>query len=71
MTRTSSRHITGSMLYDLVSCPHRVTMDLFGNPNEKYEPNKFVKLLWEKGGLFEKEVIEDLEVHFLGLFVAN
>ena len=24
-------NITGSMLYDLVQCPHRVTMDLFGD----------------------------------------
>ena len=23
--------ITASMLYDLVACPHRVTMDLFGD----------------------------------------
>ena len=26
--------ITASMLYDLVTCPHRVTMDLFADPNE-------------------------------------
>lgn len=24
--------VTAAMLYDLVSCPHRVTMDLFGEP---------------------------------------
>jgi hypothetical protein len=28
-------HITASMLYDLVACPHRVTMDLFGDPVER------------------------------------
>ena len=27
--------ITASMLYDLVACPHRVTMDLFGDPVER------------------------------------
>ena len=27
--------ITGSMLYDLVNCPHRVTMDLFAKPSER------------------------------------
>ena len=27
--------ITASMLYDLVSCPHRVTMDLFADPAQR------------------------------------
>jgi hypothetical protein len=26
------------MLYDLVTCPHRVSMDLFGDPAEKDAP---------------------------------
>ncbi len=60
-------YITGSMLYDLMSCPHRVTMDTFGDPNEKDKPNEFVKLLWEKGNVYEKEVIEDLKTPFLDL----
>ena len=33
--------ITASMLYDLITCPHRVSMDMFGEPAEKgsYEVN--------------------------------
>ena len=27
--------ITAAMLYDLVQCPHRVTMDLFADPVRK------------------------------------
>ncbi len=54
--------ITASMLYDLVSCPHRVTMDIFADPAERDAPNAFVELLWEKGSIYEKEVIEGLEV---------
>ena len=27
--------VTASMLYDLVSCPHRVTMDLFADPAQR------------------------------------
>ena len=29
-----AHEITASMLYDIVECPHRLTMDLFGNPAE-------------------------------------
>lgn len=59
--------ITASMLYDLVACPHRVTMDLFADPAQRDEPNPFVQLLWEKGSLFEREVIADLKLPFLDL----
>lgn len=59
--------VTASMLYDLVACPHRVTMDLFGDPARRDEPNPFIQLLWEKGSLFENEVIGALEIPFLDL----
>ena len=55
------------MLYDLVSCPHRVAMDLFADPVQRDAPNPFIQLLWEKGSLFEKQVIEELEVPFTDL----
>ena len=59
--------VTASMLYDLVSCPHRVTMDLFADPAQRDEPNPFVKLLWERGSVYEREVIEGLEIPFTNL----
>ena len=59
--------ITASMLYDLVNCPHRVTMDVFGDPAQRDEPNAFVQLLWERGTLYEKEVMTGLDVPFLDL----
>ena len=59
--------ITASILYELVQCPHRVTMDLFGDPVQRDEINPFVELLWEKGTLYEQEVIEALIVPFLDL----
>ena len=34
--------ITASMLYDLDSCPHRVTMDFFAGSTQRDEPNSFV-----------------------------
>ena len=55
------------MLYDLVSCPHRVTMDLFADPAQRDASNPFIQLLWEKGSLFEKQVIQGLEVPFTDL----
>ena len=59
--------ITASMLYDLVACPHRVTMDVFGDPVERDDSNPFVQLLWERGALHEREVIEGLSVPYLDL----
>ena len=59
--------VTASMLYDLVTCPHRVTMDLYGDPAKRDEANAFVQLLWEKGSLYEREVIAALSLPFVDL----
>lgn len=53
--------ITASNLYNFVQCPHRVWRDAHDNPNLKDEPNDFVKLLWEKGTQYEKEVLKKFE----------
>lgn len=58
---------TAAMLYDLVQCSHRVTMDLFANLALRDKVSPFVQLLWEKGSLFEKEVIGELSLPFLDL----
>jgi len=59
--------IIASMLYNLVQCPHRVTMDLFEDFAKRDPINPFVRLLWEKGNAFEQEVIEGLQVPFVNL----
>ncbi len=61
--------VTASMLYDLVACPHRVTMDLYGDPAKRDKANAFVELLWEKGSLYEREVIAGLSLPFLDLSI--
>jgi len=48
------------MLYNFVQCPHRVSLDIFGNPSEKDPVSVFVQLLWDKGNEFEREVIANL-----------
>lgn len=59
--------ITASMLYDLVSCPHRVAMDLFADPAERDEVSPFVQLLWERGAAHEEQVVADLGEPFVDL----
>jgi predicted RecB family nuclease len=59
--------ITAAMLYDLVQCPHRPTMDLFGDPADRDEVNPFIQLLWEKGTAFEAEVVAGLDLPILDL----
>jgi uncharacterized protein len=52
-------YITASKLYDYIKCPHKVWRDAHGPQDEKIkEDNPFVQLLWEKGVLHEKTVIE-------------
>ncbi len=59
--------ITGSMLYNLVNCPHRVTMDLFADPAERDAVSPFLRLLWERGTAHEKEVVSGIEDAFVDL----
>ena len=59
--------ITASMLYNFVQCPHRVSLDLYGDPATKDKVSVFVQLLWEKGNEYEKEVIENLDIPFTDL----
>jgi len=59
--------ITGSLLYNLVECPHRIYQDLFTNPAMRDPVSKFVQLLWERGTAFEAEVIASLGIPFTNL----
>jgi hypothetical protein len=59
--------ITASMLYNLVTCPRRVALDLFGDQGRRDSISPFVQLLWERGNLFEKQTIGDLHIPFLDL----
>lgn len=61
------KSITASILYNLVQCPHRVTMDIFGDSILKDPVNPFVQLLWDRGNAFEQEVIEGLNRPFTNL----
>ncbi len=61
------QRITAAMLYDLVYCPHRVTMDMFGDPGQRDPVSPFVQLLWERGQAFEQQLIERLDVPFTNL----
>lgn len=65
------RSITAVMLYDLVQCPHRVTMDLRGDPSVRDEVSGFVQLLWEKGAQFEQDMIGGLDEEFVDLVESS
>lgn len=59
--------VTASVLYDLVQCPQRVALDAFGDRAKRDEINAFVRLLWERGALFERETIDQLSQPFTDL----
>jgi hypothetical protein len=59
--------VTASVLYDLVQCPRRVVLDAFGDQAQADEINPFVRLLWERGTLFERETVAKLNQPFTDL----
>lgn len=59
--------ITASMLYDLVACPHRVSMDLFADPAQRDKVSPFVQLLWDRGAAHEKDVVANIGEPFVDL----
>jgi predicted RecB family nuclease len=59
--------ITGSMLYSLVSCPHRVTMDLFADPADRDQVSPFVQLLWDRGAAHEQDIMAGTTSPYLDL----
>lgn len=59
--------ITASMLYDLVACPHRVSMDLFADLAQRDRVSPFVQLLWDRGAAHENEVIANIGEPFVDL----
>lgn len=55
------KYLSASILYNFIQCPHKVWRDIYGPQDEKDpEPNPFVELLWERGVLHEKKVIESI-----------
>jgi predicted RecB family nuclease len=59
--------ITASVLYNLVHCPQRVALDAFGDASRRDPANPFVRLLWERGTLYERQVMAGLGRPFLDL----
>jgi len=59
--------ITASMLYDLVLCPHRVHLDLYGDSSLRDPVSPFVRLLWERGALHERQAVADAGLVFTDL----
>ena len=59
--------ITAAILYNYVQCPHRVRLDASANPSERDEISPFVRLLWERGTLFERETMDRLDIEYLDL----
>lgn len=66
-----STPITASMLYAQVECPHRVSMDLFADPETRDKVSPFVQLLWDRGVAHEEAVIADLITPYVDLSAVS
>lgn len=63
--------VTASILYNLVECPQRVALDAFGDAVRRDEVSSFVRLLWERGTLFEQQTVASLKIPFVDLSRVN
>lgn len=59
--------ITASQLYSHLTCPHRVAMDVIGDPADRDATSPFMQLLWERGTAHEREVMAGQAAPFLDL----
>jgi predicted RecB family nuclease len=59
--------VTASILHNLVTCPQRVALDAFADQSKRDPVGPFIKLLWERGTLFERDTIAGLTIPFLDL----
>lgn len=55
--------ITAAQLYDHVSCPRRVDLDLHGDPTAREELSAFVRMLWNRGASHEAAIVAGLPEH--------
>jgi len=63
----SSDKISAAHLYAYLSCPHRVHLDAFGDPEGRDPVSPFVQMLWERGTAYEISVVEGLDGKFVDL----
>lgn len=59
--------LTASILHSYTRCPHRVTLDAFGDSSQCDPIDDFVELLWERGNAFERAVVEGLSEPLIDL----
>ncbi|MEH3102586.1 MAG: TM0106 family RecB-like putative nuclease [Sphingomonas phyllosphaerae] len=54
--------ITAAQLYDHVSCPRRVDLDVHGDRERRAELSAFVKMLWQRGAAHEATTLARLPI---------
>src|SRR6056297_1633511 len=67
MEKIMYQKISADMLYNYIQCPHRLYLDLFEDPAKRDPETAFMKLLWERGVDFEKQVMAEMKQAFLDL----
>lgn len=67
----STGQITATTLYSYTQCPTRVERDTFGDPHDRDPANPFVEMLWERGTLYEEEVIRKGTLEYCDLSGAE
>ena len=63
--------ITASMLYNLVQCPKRLDLDLYGSPTLRDQVSPFVQMLWDRGSAYERQVMSSIGIKALDLSNAD
>ncbi|HHS14208.1 MAG TPA: hypothetical protein ENN03_10645 [bacterium] len=71
MEKMSDPIITATILYDLVHCPHRIYLDQYGDETDRDPESAFLRLLWERGALHEREVMSGMEAEYTDIIIKK
>lgn len=55
------RHLTGSLLYQFLTCEHACALELFGDPSRKRAPSPGLELLLRRGREHEDRIVAELD----------
>lgn len=53
--------LTAAALYDVVQCSNRLALDHFGDRSQRDTVSPFVRMLWERGTEYERDVVARLK----------
>jgi predicted RecB family nuclease len=59
--RSKTYKLSASLFYDFSKCRRRIFLDIHGDETERGKESDFLRLLWERGVLVEKDILDRIQ----------